>query len=362
MGILFANGGGSTPQSLGTADSPTFAALTLDGSETGLVYKPDVYGTINDPDDLAPVPNVGAYTIYFNDNAITSQAGGRDDQTMAIGYNYGPNTSLHSTDDCGFGIHWESCYITGGDRWCEFMFDCRLPDGTDHRFMQHNYIFGDPTDKNGLSASNTTIRTGTLFLKEFDNTIVITGNLSASPPNFELAQSFYLNFTVNNALVMAQKDSAGTGNAQLYLCDSNNQTRIVNANGFSLNDCTNPIIDGKNSMRILHGSAARTIKLGNFAQSAYLNLVFSSDWTAMVLSLDTATKLAFNVTEMGFFGSTTTARPASANQAAVSLDVDVTGSDTVDKAAINANFSAIQTLVNEIRANLVSLNLIKGAA
>jgi len=46
----------------------------------------------------------------------------------------------------------------------------------------------------------------------------------------------------------------------------------------------------------------------------------------------------------------------------LSLDVDVTGSDTVELAAVNANFAAIQTLVNQLRADLVSAGLIKGAA
>lgn len=53
---------------------------------------------------------------------------------------------------------------------------------------------------------------------------------------------------------------------------------------------------------------------------------------------------------------------ASADQAVLALDVDVTGADTVDKAAINTNFTAIQTLVNQLRSDLIAAGVIKGAA
>lgn len=66
--------------------------------------------------------------------------------------------------------------------------------------------------------------------------------------------------------------------------------------------------------------------------------------------------------KIGFWGKTPIIQPASANQAALSLDVDVTGLDTVDKAAINTNFTNIQTLVNQLRTDLVNAGLIKGAA
>ena len=62
-----------------------------------------------------------------------------------------------------------------------------------------------------------------------------------------------------------------------------------------------------------------------------------------------------------FWAQTPTSQPTSANQASVSLDVDVTGGDTVDKAAINSNFSSIQTLLNRLRSDLVTIGLIKGS-
>ena len=65
---------------------------------------------------------------------------------------------------------------------------------------------------------------------------------------------------------------------------------------------------------------------------------------------------------IAFHGKTPIGQAASADQAVVSLDVDVTGADTVDKAAINANFSAIQTLLNRLRLDLTNKGLIKGAA
>lgn len=77
----------------------------------------------------------------------------------------------------------------------------------------------------------------------------------------------------------------------------------------------------------------------------------------------TGSKIGLATTQkLGFWNATPIVQPASANQAALALDVDVTGADLVDKAAINTNFTAIQTLVNQLRSDLVSAGLIKGAA
>ena len=65
--------------------------------------------------------------------------------------------------------------------------------------------------------------------------------------------------------------------------------------------------------------------------------------------------------KLAFHGSTPIGQASSGDQAAVSLDVDVTGGDTVDKSAIDANFSAIQTLLNRLRTDLVNKGIIKGS-
>lgn len=66
--------------------------------------------------------------------------------------------------------------------------------------------------------------------------------------------------------------------------------------------------------------------------------------------------------KLAFHGSTPVAQQAGAAQAILALDVALTGADTVDLTALNADMSAIQTLVNEIRQCLIDLGLIKGAA
>lgn len=83
----------------------------------------------------------------------------------------------------------------------------------------------------------------------------------------------------------------------------------------------------------------------------------------MAFGTSTGTKIGTATGQkIGFWNATPIVQPASANQAALSLDVDVTGSDTVDLAAINSNFTDIETLVNQLRSDLVSAGLIKGAA
>ena len=79
-------------------------------------------------------------------------------------------------------------------------------------------------------------------------------------------------------------------------------------------------------------------------------------------ALGEGTKFGTSVNQkIGFWAQTPVIQPTNAAQAAVSLDTDVTGADTVDKAAINTNFSNIQTLLNRLRADLVTIGLIKGS-
>jgi hypothetical protein len=65
---------------------------------------------------------------------------------------------------------------------------------------------------------------------------------------------------------------------------------------------------------------------------------------------------------LGMFGASAVPQPASANQAALSLTGSYTGSDTINQAALEADIAALQTLVNQLRADLVSLGAIKGSA
>jgi hypothetical protein len=88
-----------------------------------------------------------------------------------------------------------------------------------------------------------------------------------------------------------------------------------------------------------------------------------ADGKNIILNSTTGTKIGTATGQkIGFFNVTPVIQPASANQAALNLDLDVDGSDTVDEAAIDSNFAAIQTLVNQLRTDMVALGLIKGAA
>lgn len=88
-----------------------------------------------------------------------------------------------------------------------------------------------------------------------------------------------------------------------------------------------------------------------------------ADKVDLVLNGTTGTKIGTATSQkLSLWNATPIIQPASANQAILALDVDVTGADTVDLAAVNANFAAIQVLVNELRANLIAVGVIKGAA
>lgn len=101
-------------------------------------------------------------------------------------------------------------------------------------------------------------------------------------------------------------------------------------------------------------------KNGDVTQVGHLNIPAGKN---IAVATSTGTKIGTSASQLlGFWNATPTTQPASANQAALTLDVDVTGGDTVDKAAIDANFSAIQTLLNQLRSDLVTAGLIKGSA
>lgn len=95
----------------------------------------------------------------------------------------------------------------------------------------------------------------------------------------------------------------------------------------------------------------------------YFNAATILDGSDITLGTGAGTKLGTAVSQkLGLFGVTPIVQPAHADQAALSLDMDVSGGDTVDLSAVNANFVAIQTLLNAIRAAGVNLGTWKGAA
>lgn len=76
-----------------------------------------------------------------------------------------------------------------------------------------------------------------------------------------------------------------------------------------------------------------------------------------------------NSTGLGFFGAGAIARPAGANQAAITNSTGGTRDGTLadvgatyNQATLNNNFTDLHVLVNEIRTALVNLGLIKGSA
>lgn len=127
-------------------------------------------------------------------------------------------------------------------------------------------------------------------------------------------------------------------------------------------------VNGETFLKQLNAAGSTYIDLlyldsANRAVLTTLATVTLGDSQNIVVNTSTGTKIGTATGQkLAFWNATPVIQPASANQAALSLDVDVAGSDTVDKAAINSNFAALQTLVNQLRSDLVSAGLIKGAA
>lgn len=109
--------------------------------------------------------------------------------------------------------------------------------------------------------------------------------------------------------------------------------------------------------------ATDTLTVTKIAAHTVSGLLTMADAINVALNTTTGTKIGTGTTQkLGFWNAAPIVQPASANQAALALDTDVTGVDLVDRAAINSNFSAVQTLVNQLRTDLVAAGLIKGSA
>lgn len=87
------------------------------------------------------------------------------------------------------------------------------------------------------------------------------------------------------------------------------------------------------------------------------------DGINIVADTTTGTKIGTATAQkLGFWNVTPVIQQASAAQAAVTPSTDLTGGDTVSAAGVLAAVQAVETLVNRLRADLVTVGIIKGAA
>jgi len=88
-----------------------------------------------------------------------------------------------------------------------------------------------------------------------------------------------------------------------------------------------------------------------------------ADGINIVADTTTGTKIGTAITQkLGFWNATPVVQQANAAQAAVTPSTDLTGADTVSAAGVLAAVQAVETLVNRLRLDLVTVGIIKGAA
>jgi hypothetical protein len=94
----------------------------------------------------------------------------------------------------------------------------------------------------------------------------------------------------------------------------------------------------------------------------FQKLIQMLDGRNIQTGLTTGTKIGTSVSQkIAFWGKTPIVQPASGSQAVLSLDSNVSGADTVSLADVNTNFASIQTLVNQMRTDLINVGIIKGS-
>lgn len=109
--------------------------------------------------------------------------------------------------------------------------------------------------------------------------------------------------------------------------------------------------------------ASKAVVLGVSKEIGSLGTITLADSANVVVNTTTGTKIGTSASQkLGFWNKTPVVQQADAAQAAVTPSTDFTGTDTVDKAVVLAAVQAVETLVNRLRTDLVTVGIIKGAA
>jgi len=170
-------------------------------------------------------------------------------------------------------------------------------------------------DWNGLTSS-----------VEISNDLAANGTLRLGVPNHYGTVVFVVN-----------KDAAQSVTVSDYTSGSDSTVRVLNAEQESVT----VLYNGSNWVEIAASESS--------AGTTGTNLTLSG-----TLDVTGAAEFGGNV---GFYGTTAIAQRANANQAAVTItDVSAHNAD------VDTNLDNLATLVNQLRADLVALGLIKGSA
>lgn len=107
-------------------------------------------------------------------------------------------------------------------------------------------------------------------------------------------------------------------------------------------------------------------KLANALAAEFASIIADGalgDGVDLATGTSTGSKIGTAVSQkLGFWNSTPVVQQASALQSAITPSTDFTGADTVSAATVLAAVQAVETLVNRLRLDLVTVGIIKGAA
>ena len=185
-----------------------------------------------------------------------------------------------------------------------------------------------------------------------NNNIVLTDNL-ADALNIKEGSSSYLKFVTTNS---GEKIVAGKAVELATTLTFNGATGVNKilmqdnlASGLVIGEASNSYITFVTTNSSEGISVGKTITM--------------ADATNIAVDTTTGTKIGTATSQkIGFWNATPVIQQASAAQAAVTPSTDFTGADTVDKATVLAAVQAVETLVNRLRLDLVTVGIIKGAA
>lgn len=224
----------------------------------------------------------------------------------------------------------------------------------------------------GGAATTLNMGAGAAATGTFNFTTAINLNTDAVVSNKATVALFNTGTTMINAFNAATAINMGATGGSTYLTrihdmQIGNVSGATSYTGIRYNGLSNTqyaLVQNNAGATLLNGVGGIYFSISNVTQMTLASgQITLADAVNITADIATGTKIGTGTDQkLGFWNKTPIIQPASANQAALSLDVDVTGADTVDKTALNSDLSAIQTLVNQLRSDLVAAGLIKGAA
>lgn len=277
---------------------------------------------------------------------------------MAMRINQGWQTSVRTPDNCDLIIGFSN---DSGLRWSE---ETQLWPDADHTTTDGTMVLFVSNNSQTLHVTDRKSRKLDFGMTDADNPQIVIHK--ASDNFYDEGSISYDNGTKVVTLTGGTWPSYAA-DAQVSIYFNNNWYDVASRDSDTeITLTTGPGTDKTSDTYVLTDTINRYMVIGandgseSRVQSVNSDLAFYKNTNKVILFGTDGNHIATaDDQKLGFWGATPVVQPASADQAEVTMTtISGSGAD----ADINSNFSALATLVNQIRSDLVDSGLIKGSA